>query len=767
MLEAVLFVFAAAMIAPFVYRLTRHAAGWFLALVPLGLFVYFASMIAAVAGGRAATAAYRWVPSLGVDLAFHLDGLGLVFALLISGVGVIVVAYAGGYLAGHPQLGRFYTFILLFMGSMLGLVLVDNAITMFVFWELTSLTSYFLIGFEHGRAAARTAALQALLVTGGGGLSLLAGLLILGEVGGSLRFSDLLSGRELIQADPLYAPIVILILLGAFTKSAQVPFHFWLPSAMAAPAPVSAYLHSATMVKAGVYLLARLNPLLGGTEIWSWSLAIFGGITMIVGAIMAVRRSDFKLMLAYSTVSALGLLTLLLGVATPAALEAAFVFLLGHAFYKGALFLAAGAVEHETGIRDAEGLGGLARSMPITAGAAALSAFSMAGLPPFLGFVGKEMFYVAALESPVAPAFIVGAALAAGMLFVAVAASAGVKPFIGERIATPRAPHEPPFAVWLGPALLTGLGLGFGLFPTGVESLVAAAAAAATSGEPTGGHVALWHGFNLPLLLSALTFVGGIALYAMRGSLRGGLIGDRVFFSFGPERWYQWALAGLNGLARLQTRWLQSGYLRYYLLTIIVSTVFLAGHRLLNILSMPRWASITDVRFYEWVPTLMIPAAALVCIRSSSRLSAVAALGVVGYGVALIYVLFGAPDLAMTQFMVETLMVVLFVLVLYHLPRFAVLSTTRARGFDAAIALSAGALITALILIGAEIQLYEKISGYFVAQSSPLAHGRNIVNVILVDFRGLDTLGEITVLALAGIGVYTLLKLRLGGGPKE
>ena len=376
------------------------------------------------------------MPALGVNLSFTVDGLSLLFALLISGVGALVLVYAGGYLAGSPQLGRLYAFLLFFMASMLGLVLADNLLLLFVFWELTSLSSYLLIGFDHERAEARAAALQALLVTGGGSLALLAGFLLLGQVGGSLELSALLSRPGAVTAHLLYVPILLLVLAGAFTKSAQFPFHFWLPAAMAAPTPVSAYLHSATMVKAGVYLLARLSPVLGGTDFWVWLVTVTGSATMLVGAYLALRQSDLKLILAYSTVSALGVMTSLLGLGGALAVRAALAFLLGHALYKGALFLVAGALDHQTGTRDVDRLAGLARAMPITALAAGLAALSMAGIPPLFGFIAKELSYEATLHAP-ASAWVTAAAVLANALLVAAAGLAGLKPFLGKALPPP------------------------------------------------------------------------------------------------------------------------------------------------------------------------------------------------------------------------------------------------------------------------------------------------------------------------------------------
>ena len=376
---AILSGFAAALIAPVLVRRMPSFSGYLLAVLPAGLAIYFARLLFAAPPGGTVTS-FAWAPSLNLNFSLNADGLGLFFAVLISGIGALVILYSGGYLAGHAQLGRFYGWLLTFMGAMLGVALSDNLLLLYVFWELTSVSSYMLIGFDHEDATARAAALQALLVTVLGGVALLAGAIMLGIAGGSMEISVLLSRREMVQTSALFLPALILVLLGAFTKSAQFPFHFWLPNAMAAPAPVSTYLHSAAMVKAGIYLLARLSPVLGGNDAWTSIVGTVGLVTLLLGGFMALSRTDLKQLLAYSTVSALGLLTLLIGLGTPHALEAAIVFLLAHALYKGTLFLVTGAIDHETGTRDIRQLGGLACAMPKTATAALLAALSMGGV---------------------------------------------------------------------------------------------------------------------------------------------------------------------------------------------------------------------------------------------------------------------------------------------------------------------------------------------------------------------------------------------------
>lgn len=766
---AVMSGFLLALVTPAIFRVARGATGWILALLPGGLTIYFARCFPLVAGGNPIVIARAWVPSLGVGLTFYLDGLSLLFALLISGIGALVVIYAGGYLKGRPQLPRFYTIVLMFMASMLGVVLAGNLLTIFVFWELTGVTSYLLIGMDHDRAKARAAALQALLVTTAGGLALMAGMLLLGQAGGSLDLQVLLTQGETIRNHPFYLPVLLLILLGAFSKSAQAPFHFWLPNAMEAPTPVSAYLHSATMVKAGVYLLARLSPVLGGTDTWYVLVTGVGLVTMLVGAVMALAQTDFKRILAYSTVSTLGALVLLLGIGTPLASQAAMLFLLTHALYKGALFLVAGAVDHGTGTRDVTRLRGLAKAMPVTATAAGLAALSMAGLPPLLGFVNKELFYEANLHAPRAADWLTGAGVATNALLVAVAGIVALRPFAGRLASTGDQPHEAPGAMWLGPVVLAGLGLLAGLLPQALPSALVSAAASAVQAEPVVTELELWHGLTPVLGLSALTIVLGAALY-LGGAALGRIVRRgapqavaalRTLGNWGPERGYYSILRGVDRIAAVLTRIFQSGYLSHYLIIIIATAVGLAGYTMISHggpgISLE---GLMDIRLYEIFLGLWIIAAAAMAVLASSRLAAVAALGAVGYGVTLIFAEFSAPDLAMTQFAVETLTVFVMVLVLYRLPRFATLSSRAVRIRDGVVASAAGVLMTLLVLAANSTPLDSRLASFFAENSLTLGKGRNIVNVILVDFRGFDTMGEITVLAVAAIGVAALLRLR-------
>lgn len=732
--------------------------GWMLGLLALTIFGFLWRYQPAIMQGAVISSQTAWVPTLGVELSWRLDGLSLLFALLISGIGALVFIYASGYLAGDPQLGRFYLYLLLFMGSMLGLVLAGNLLTLFILWELTSISSYLLIGYKHTYLASRNAALQALLVTGSGGLALLVGILMLGHAGGSLEISELMGQSQEIKAHSFYVPIVLLILMGAFTKSAQFPFHFWLPNAMAAPTPVSAYLHSATMVKAGVYLVALLTPILGGTTLWLTLLTTFGGVTMIVAAFVAWRQRDLKRILAYTTISALGMLMLMLGIGTEVALKAALLFLVAHALYKGALFMVAGVIEHQTGSRDITQLGGLWRAMPVTALAATVAALSMSGLPPFIGFVGKELFYEATLYVSATSWLLTGAALLANVLTVLAAGLLVLRPFSGQPLSSITKPTEAGVSLLLGPCVLATVGLLGGLMIGFVGSHLIAPAVSAVNAAPVSAKLSLWHGVNPMLLLSALTLGIALLIWFAPPRLWDASAKLDVGAKIGPARLYEWFITGLPRLAAWQTRALQHGYLRRYLLTVIITMVGLVGFTMLNRVALPWTLDWSTVRIHELGILLLMLSAAGLAITVSSRLMAIVALGVVGLGMTLLFVFYGAPDLAMTQFAVETLTVLLFAFVIYRLPHFTQLTSRGERLRDALVALLAGATVTLLILVALRAPHPMHVSEYFAAQSWLSANGRNVVNVILVDFRALDTLGEIIVLTVAALGVHALIR---------
>jgi multicomponent Na+:H+ antiporter subunit A len=763
----VLIPFLAAIVAALVAPRAGRAGAWLLALIPAGLTASLIVLAPAALAGSGLSMAVPWVPQLGVYFALRLDGLSLLFALLISGIGALIVLYSGYYLDDRARIGRFQAYIFLFMGSMLGVVLANDLITLFVFWELTSVTSYLLIGFDNENELARYGALKALLITAGGGLAMLLGLVFMGLVGGSMRIDELLAQGDVLQSSPAYLPILLLILLGAFTKSAQTPFHIWLPDAMRAPSPVSAYLHSATMVKAGIYLLARLHPALGGTPAWQVIVTDVGLLTMILGAYLAFKQTDLKALLAYSTISTLGLIVGVIGLGTPDAMMAAMVMILAHALYKAALFLVVGTVDHETGTRDWRRLGGLARVMPITAAAAFVAGLSLAGLPPVLGFIAKEQFLEAEthIEGGFALTFL-------GPLLGVVAATFGMAysillvrdVFFGPRQQTPKHPHEGPIGMLVGPGLLAVLSIILAWPPllAVVDKLLYGAASASLGRSLGDVHLAFWHGINLPLILSIVAITAGIVLYWQRQ--RFWALQQLVPESVNLNRIYDGALVGLNRLAVRVTRTVQTGTLRHYLITILVTMAGLVLFALVSGESL-NWLlffDLSQVAAYEIAAAILMIVAAVAVIFMPSRLGAIAALGTVGFLMSFFFVIYSGPDLALTQLLVETLTVIILLLVFYFLPSFFEdRSPLPNRWRDVGIAVGIGTLVTTLVILVVPINLSPTISSFYVENSLAKAYGANIVNVILVDFRGLDTLGEITVLTIAALGITGMLKLRL------
>ena len=764
MFYAVISGFVAAACIPYLHRVVGERSTLVAALLPLALTVGFATSFAQVTSGTALLSELPWIPEIGLNLAFRMDGLSLLFALLISGIGTLVVLYTHSYLQGHVHQHRFVMYTLMFMASMLGVVLSDNILLLFIFWELTSFTSYLMIGFDHEDEASRKAALQSLLVTGLGGLFLLAGLVLMGQVAGSFLLSEiLLSGNVLVQhAD--YPLILGLILLGAFTKSAQTPFHFWLPNAMQAPSPASAYLHSSTMVKAGVYLLARLSPVLAGTEAWMFWLTTVGALTMLTGAVLASAQIYLKRLLAYTTVAALGFMVMLLGIGNAQAVEAALVFLMAHACYKAALFLVAGAIIHETGEKDVSRIGGLFKTMPVTGMAALVAAMSMAGIPLAFGFVSKELIYAVVFDHPVL--FVVS--VFTSLFFVLVAYQTGVRPFFSKHQDTPVRPHELPWPMLCGPVVLGLLSLAGGLFPGWSAELLAAAAASAIMQAPSNLQLYLWHGVSRELVASMITLILGIAALWKAGFWQ--KLGEKFvpLTRAGPNQMYFLALKSLTGFAQWQTRILQSGSLPRYIAIILLTMCALFALGFSRSSLVINLAERTPLTLPVFILGLLMMLGALGAVVSTSRIAAVAALGVVGFSVALIYVFFGAPDLAMTQLVVEALGVVLLVSAFLYLPSFHDRSQWLGRTGSAVVAILGGIVMTSLTLIANDIQIGSSISAYFAENSATLGHGRNIVNVILVDFRALDTLGEITVMSIAGVSALALLKLRSPfGGPSK
>ncbi|MCV0429116.1 MAG: putative monovalent cation/H+ antiporter subunit A [Roseibium sp.] len=761
-LYAVLAPFAAAVVAPILTRWFKHNAAWPLALVPALIFLHFAGFIAPVSEGQSFVAAKAWAPSYGINFSVYVDGLSTLFALLISGIGTFIILYAGGYLKGHPQQGRFFSFLFMFMGAMLGLVLGNNLISLFIFWELTSITSFLLIGFDHLRAASRRAAIQALVVTGGGGLALLAGFILIIAATGEIEMSTLLGSPDIIKDSGLYLPIFILVLGGAFTKSAQFPFHFWLPNAMEAPTPVSAYLHSATMVKAGVYMLMRMHPLLGDTVLWTTVLPLFGGVTLIVGTLLAVRQTDLKLMLAYTTVASLGLLVMLTGTSHEKALEGAVLYLLAHSLFKGALFMVAGTIDHEAGTRDITKLGGLRSAMPVTFVAACLAALSMAGLPPFIGFIAKEVLYYGTwgwleLGLPITIVAVIG-----NSLMLVIAAAVAIKPFFGPKVETPKHAHEGPVLLFAGPVVLSVLGLVLALTAHTTGVLFVGPTLASLTGvfAELDLHL-LPTKINAPLILSLITIGLGITLFTQIDKLRALIASVLMAIGWGPDKGFDQFVSGVVSISSLFTRFVQTGKMQTYMLLTFGFTAIAVLVPAYLVDSFPAMPRMPDYRFYEWGILLIAVLGLIAVLVAKTRLTAIVSLGIQGFAVALIFMMFGAPDLSFTQFMVETLSVVILALVMTRLN----LSPRDHRSVPQAVltgvvAVAVGLGLTLTLLAITQQPFDSRLSDFFTEFSRSIAHGRNIVNVILVDFRGFDTLGEIAVVVLAGLCVLALIRVR-------
>ncbi|MEM9850897.1 MAG: putative monovalent cation/H+ antiporter subunit A, partial [Pseudomonadota bacterium] len=723
------------------------------------LFGAFMTAVPTVAAGEPIRFVWEWVPSLSIALSFYVDGLSLTFALLISGIGTLVFLYSNTYLAGHPQFARFALFLTGFMLAMLGLVLADNLIALFVFWELTTITSYLLIGFGHETTKGRRSALQALFVTGAGALALLAGFILLGAVAGTFELSEIVTQGDALKAHALYLPILILVLAGTFTKSAQFPFHFWLPNAMAAPTPVSAFLHSATMVKAGVYLMARLHPGLSGTDVWLWTLTIAGAFTAVFASVLALRQNDLKQALAYTTLMALGTLTLFLGQASGYAMTAFATFLIVHSLYKAGLFLVVGCIDYGTGTREAEILGGLARAMPVTAAAAGLAALSMAGFPPFLGFIGKELKYAGALAVGSEPLIVAACLVLANALMLAVAGVVAFRPFWRPAGGvTPRTPTEAPWPMLIGPVILAVMGGLFGLYPELLQgALVDPTVASLLGSTEDAKELKLWAGVNLPLILSIVTVGLGLIFYATHKRLRNLLArADAAAPNF--DRGWDQFLAGFKAFAAWQTRMIQPGVLRTYIFATFLTVLLAVGGTIALRGALPGLPDLSDVTAQNVVLVLLIVAGSLLTTVTDSRITAMAALGVVGIGVAIIFIVFGAPDVAITQLLVETLVVVLVAVALLRLPSLKGPAFGGFRPWDAALAVAIGTAVTLTLLAVVEAPLDRRLSDYFEIASWPEAFGRNIVNVILVDFRALDTFGEIAVVVIAALSAYALLR---------
>ncbi len=738
---------------PQIARFMGRGAGLVIALFPLGLFAAFVRMSDIVERGWVRGEGKDWAPSVGLDLTLRLDGFSFLFCLLITGIGTLVIVYSGGYLTGKPrrQRARFFTLILLFMTAMLGTVLADNLLLMVTMWEATSILSFLLIGFDSRSARARRAALMALQVTAGGGLALVAAVAMIAHVLGTFSLAQTIDRTPELIASSWGAPIIVAVMIAGFTKSAQFPFHFWLPNAMQAPTPASAFLHSATMVKLGIYLLARFEPAIAAT-VWGRNVMIaVACITMLVAAVQALRAESFKAALAYSTIASLGILVLLVGLDGPTATVAMVGFLIAHALYKAALFFCAGSVLHMTGQGSLRALGGLARRMPLTAIACIGASLSMAGIPPFFGFITKEFLFQAQIESswesvPIAIAVLVNAVM------VAVASVVTLRPFFLKPAAPIEFRNRESLSLGLPPLFLSLLGLFLSLNPGWIERVVVSPAVAAVYRRPIPVDVAVWHGVTPMLLLSGLVVVVGIAVSVFWRRIHLFLRANDRFERFAIERLWESTQRALPWLSAHTVNWTEHSDLRV-LLGIVVATI--AGITGWSILAVGAPLRIDMGEMPHLADTAIALAAvvgAVVAARSQQLVTTMLAVGLTGFAVAIIFMTGGAPDLAITQFTVEALLVVLLTAMLATLPLTAARTRNPAqRLVDAGLA---GAL--ALILLVATLDAAATVHGapasdFFGRMSYIAGRGHNVVNVILVDFRAFDTLGETAVIAAAAL----------------
>ena len=715
--------------------------------------------VPAVLRGETVRADWPWISRLGLDIQFMVDGLGLLFAGMILAIGLLVVIYARFYLSPRDSMGNFFAYLLLFQGAMTGIVLSNNVLLLLIFWEMTSLASFLLIGFWGHTAAGRQGARMALTVTGCGGLSLIGGMLLIGQIVGSYELTEILGSGDVVRESPYYGWVLGLVLIGCFTKSAQFPFHFWLPHAMAAPTPVSAYLHSATMVKAGIFLLARLWPILSGTDAWFLIVTTTGLVTMLGGAAIALFKDDLKALLAYSTVSHLGLMTMLLGFSTPLAVVACMLHVINHAAFKAALFLNTGIIDHETGTRDISRLGGLWRLMPGTALVATVAAASMAGLPPLGGFLSKEMMLEEAAHTKLfgLAGLLPAVATLAAIFSFAYSLRYVVHTFGGrQRDDYARPPHDPGFGLWLSPALLASLAVLIGLFPETISGPVVRFSSRSVLGaEPPEFHLSLWHGVTPALWMSAIAV--GVGCFAI---LVYGLVDRGWRWLPHPEakRAFDATVAGLTGASRRLSDGLHNGSLQRYLF-VMISTAWLVGAvsffgHTLDAGTRPT-LPVNPVILVGWL--LLIGACVLVVVLQHERLLALILVNVIGLIASMFFIYFSAPDLALTQISVEVVTLILMLLALYFLPKQTLLEITRR-------AQVRNGILAVLVGIGAggltwatTTRDFTSLSQYYWDQALPGSGGANVVNVILVDFRGFDTFGEIMVLGISALIIFALL----------
>lgn len=777
----------AALIPLFYRRLQRRFIGWVVLVIPVSLFLILTTYIPRIANGETFSHTYEWIPSFNINFTTYIDGLSLIFSLLITGVGSLVILYSNFYLSMKESLHHFYCYLLLFMGAMLGVVFSDNLMVLYAFWELTSVSSFLLIAFWHHRKASRAGARKSMTITVSGGVAMLVGFLMLYAMSGTFSIREIIGTVDQISEHVLFIPALVLILLGAFTKSAQFPFHIWLPDAMEAPTPVSAYLHSATMVKAGIYLVARFTPVFGGEMVWFWAVTGVGLITLFWGSFNAVRQYDLKAILAYSTVSQLGLIMSLLGLGSVAvhlgyststviytqATFAALFHLINHSTFKGALFMMVGIVDHEIGTRDIRRLGGLMSILPFTFTIALIGCFSMAGLPPFNGFLSKEMFFAATVKIIQLDIFSIESI---GILIPIIAWVASIftfiycviivsKTFLGKikPDISEKNPHEAPIGMLISPFILIGLVITIFFFPNILgEYILRPAMASVYPTFPVGEmtpHIHPWHGFKPELFMTIGVILVGILLYRF---MKYWIKIYRIF----PQQWtlnaiYERVINSSENMSESITKRYMTGNLMHYFFYIYITfVVIVAGTFLL--LEAFAWNPSLDapVENYELLLVFIMVFASFALLFAKSRITAVLLNGVLGYAIAFFFVIFRAPDLALTQLVVESVTTALYLICFKYLAELKPEPSSKRRKLsNGLISILVGATVTLIGLAVVNYEKFESISAYF-EDSYNLAGGKNIVNTILGDFRAFDTMLEVVVLFIAGLGVYTLIKLK-------
>ncbi|RHW32779.1 Na+/H+ antiporter subunit A [Lysinibacillus yapensis] len=778
----------AALILLFNKQLRKKYLGWIVLIIPVSLFLILTTYIPRIANGETYTHTYEWIPAFNLNFTTYIDGLSLILSLLITGVGSLVILYSIFYLSMKESLHHFYCYLLLFMGAMLGVVFSDNLMVLYAFWELTSVSSFLLIAFWHHRKASRAGARKSMTITVSGGVSMLTGFLMLYVMSGTFSIREIIANVEKISEHSLFIPALILILLGAFTKSAQFPFHIWLPDAMEAPTPVSAYLHSATMVKAGIYLVARFTPVFGGEMVWFWTVTGVGLITLFWGSFNAVRQTDLKAILAFSTVSQLGLIMSLLGLGSVAvhlgysadtviytqATFAALFHLINHSTFKGALFMMVGIVDHEIGTRDIRRLGGLMSIMPFTFTIAVIGSFSMAGLPPFNGFLSKEMFFAATVKILQLDVFSIEST---GILIPLIAWVASILTFVYCIIIVNRTflgkikpdiqeknPHEAPLGMLISPFILITLVIAIFFFPNLLGEYILKPAMASVyptfpSAAEMTPHISAWHGFNIELLMTIGVIVLGIVLYRLLKYWK------KIYRIF-PQNWtlnaiYERVITTSENVSESITNRYMNGKLTHYFIYIYISFVVIVAGTFVA-LDAFSWNPRLDapVETYELLLVFIMIFTAIGLVFAKSRITSVLLNGVLGYSVAFFFVIFRAPDLALTQLVVESVTTALFLICFKHLGALKPEpSSKRVKVSNGVISILVGATVTLIGLAVVNYEKFETISTYF-ENSYELAGGKNIVNTILGDFRAFDTMLEVVVLFIAGLGVYTLINLK-------